>query len=208
MGALTWSPPYHSPSCPLQPAMPSSALVNLASVLPGQLGNWPLAPCAMEQQASDTSSISSNFVTGSNRVACCVVDHGAVAGAGVDVPALFGRVGIEVGNTGERVGTFAIAYAAHKALSPVWNGPCPVRLHHACSPLAAGVQVLLLPTQVPTFDGSCETSRLPCRYGSHQQWRSHRLLPGYWARRQTMPLKHENISLGSCEKSLGKGLSL
>jgi len=39
--------------------------------------------------------------------------------AGVDVPSLFSRVGIEVGNTGERVGTFAIAYAAHKALSPV-----------------------------------------------------------------------------------------
>lgn len=37
----------------------------------------------------------------------------------MDVPALFSRVGIEVGNTGERVGTFAIAYAAHKALSPV-----------------------------------------------------------------------------------------
>lgn len=39
--------------------------------------------------------------------------------AGVDVPSLFSRVGIEVGDTGERVGTFAIAYAAHKALSPV-----------------------------------------------------------------------------------------
>jgi hypothetical protein len=41
--------------------------------------------------------------------------------AGVDVPALCSRFGIEVGNTGERVGTFAIAYAAHKALSPVWH---------------------------------------------------------------------------------------
>jgi hypothetical protein len=37
------------------------------------------------------------------------------------VPALCSRFGIEVGNTGERVGTFAIAYAAHKALSPVWH---------------------------------------------------------------------------------------
>lgn len=43
----------------------------------------------------------------------------ALVSSGVDVPALFSRVGIEVGNTGERVGTFAIAYAAHKALSPV-----------------------------------------------------------------------------------------
>lgn len=57
--------------------------------------------------------------------------------AGVDVPALFSRVGIEVGNTGERVGTFAIAYAAHKALSPVRRCPCMVwlcyYLHHCNS---------------------------------------------------------------------------
>jgi hypothetical protein len=43
----------------------------------------------------------------------------ALVSSGVDVPALCSRFGIEVGNTGERVGTFAIAYAAHKALSPV-----------------------------------------------------------------------------------------
>ena len=33
--------------------------------------------------------------------------------------ALLSKVGIQVNNTSERVGTFAIAYAAHKALSPV-----------------------------------------------------------------------------------------
>jgi hypothetical protein len=38
---------------------------------------------------------------------------------GVDVAALLGKVGIQVNNTSERVGTVAIAYAAHKALSPV-----------------------------------------------------------------------------------------
>ena len=38
---------------------------------------------------------------------------------GVDVAALLGRVGLTVSGTSERVGTVAIAYAAHKALSPV-----------------------------------------------------------------------------------------
>ena len=38
---------------------------------------------------------------------------------GVDVAALLSRIGISVSDTNERVGTFAIAYAAHKALSPV-----------------------------------------------------------------------------------------
>ncbi|KAK9825100.1 hypothetical protein WJX74_008564 [Apatococcus lobatus] len=38
---------------------------------------------------------------------------------GVDVPALLDRFGLKVGGTGEKVGTVAIAYAAHKALSPV-----------------------------------------------------------------------------------------
>lgn len=32
---------------------------------------------------------------------------------------MLGKVGIEVTNTSEKVGTFALAYAAHKALSPV-----------------------------------------------------------------------------------------
>jgi len=41
--------------------------------------------------------------------------------AGVDVAALLGKVGIEAigGDTKERAGTFAIAYAAHKAASPI-----------------------------------------------------------------------------------------
>jgi hypothetical protein len=38
---------------------------------------------------------------------------------GVDVAALLARVGLTASDTSEKVGTFAIAYAAHKALSPV-----------------------------------------------------------------------------------------
>ena len=38
---------------------------------------------------------------------------------GVNVAALLQRVGLNVSDTSERVGTVAIAYAAHKALSPV-----------------------------------------------------------------------------------------
>ncbi|KAG1676344.1 hypothetical protein FOA52_001139 [Chlamydomonas sp. UWO 241] len=39
--------------------------------------------------------------------------------SGVDVGALLTKVGINVSSTSENVGTFAIAYAAHKALSPI-----------------------------------------------------------------------------------------
>lgn len=37
----------------------------------------------------------------------------------MDVGGLLARVGLKVTETSEKVGTFAIAYAAHKALSPV-----------------------------------------------------------------------------------------
>ena len=43
----------------------------------------------------------------------------ALVDSGVDVAGLLGNVGIEVGDTGEKVGTFAIAYTAHKAASPI-----------------------------------------------------------------------------------------
>ena len=43
----------------------------------------------------------------------------ALVSAGVDVSALLGRLGIEVSVTSERVGKIAIAYAAHKAASPI-----------------------------------------------------------------------------------------
>eukprot|EP00553_Chaetoceros_curvisetus_P011967 CAMPEP_0204636058 /NCGR_PEP_ID=MMETSP0717-20131115/33094_1 /ASSEMBLY_ACC=CAM_ASM_000666 /TAXON_ID=230516 /ORGANISM="Chaetoceros curvisetus" /LENGTH=114 /DNA_ID=CAMNT_0051655013 /DNA_START=183 /DNA_END=527 /DNA_ORIENTATION=- len=45
----------------------------------------------------------------------------ALVDAGVDVASLLSNVGITVqaGDTGEKVGTFAIAYAAHKAASPI-----------------------------------------------------------------------------------------
>jgi hypothetical protein len=39
--------------------------------------------------------------------------------AGVDVASLISQVGLQATDTSEKVGTFAIAYAAHKALSPV-----------------------------------------------------------------------------------------
>lgn len=39
--------------------------------------------------------------------------------AGVDVGSLVKKLGIDVNTTSESVGTFALAYAAHKALSPV-----------------------------------------------------------------------------------------
>ncbi|XP_009374783.2 uncharacterized protein LOC103963675 [Pyrus x bretschneideri] len=43
----------------------------------------------------------------------------ALISAGVDVQALLQKVGISGSETGERVGTFALAYAAHKAASPI-----------------------------------------------------------------------------------------
>nr|GMD71363.1 Protein FAM210B like [Ipomoea batatas] len=43
----------------------------------------------------------------------------ALISAGVDVQALLQKVGISPNETGEKVGTFALAYAAHKAASPI-----------------------------------------------------------------------------------------
>lgn len=43
----------------------------------------------------------------------------AAVSAGVDVADLLSRIGLQVTDTSEAVGTFTIAYAAHKALSPV-----------------------------------------------------------------------------------------
>ncbi|KAI3984936.1 hypothetical protein MKX01_004704 [Papaver californicum] len=43
----------------------------------------------------------------------------ALINAGVDVQALLQKVGISASETGEKVGTFALAYAAHKAASPI-----------------------------------------------------------------------------------------
>jgi hypothetical protein len=42
-----------------------------------------------------------------------------LVGAGLDVGALLAKVGIEVTNNSEKVGTVALAYAAHKAASPI-----------------------------------------------------------------------------------------
>lgn len=43
----------------------------------------------------------------------------ALVSAGVDVAALLGKLGIDAGGGQERVGTVALAYAAHKAASPI-----------------------------------------------------------------------------------------
>eukprot|EP00232_Nephroselmis_pyriformis_P019330 CAMPEP_0182873620 /NCGR_PEP_ID=MMETSP0034_2-20130328/12441_1 /TAXON_ID=156128 /ORGANISM="Nephroselmis pyriformis, Strain CCMP717" /LENGTH=204 /DNA_ID=CAMNT_0025006279 /DNA_START=53 /DNA_END=667 /DNA_ORIENTATION=- len=43
----------------------------------------------------------------------------ALVSSGVDIGSLLGKVGLEVTSTSTNVGTFALAYAAHKALSPV-----------------------------------------------------------------------------------------
>jgi len=45
---------------------------------------------------------------------------------GVDVGALLSNVGIDAGDGGEKAGTFAIAYAAHKAASPIRFPPTVV----------------------------------------------------------------------------------
>lgn len=43
----------------------------------------------------------------------------ALVDNGVDVAGFLSNIGLEAGGNGEKVGTFAIAYAAHKAASPI-----------------------------------------------------------------------------------------
>ncbi|KAL3618498.1 hypothetical protein CASFOL_037580 [Castilleja foliolosa] len=57
----------------------------------------------------------------------------ALINAGVDVPALLQKVGISTNETSEKVGTFALAYAAHKAASPIRFPPTV-----ALTPVVAG----------------------------------------------------------------------
>ncbi|KAI4334193.1 hypothetical protein L6164_018912 [Bauhinia variegata] len=57
----------------------------------------------------------------------------ALISAGVDVAALLDKVGISTNETGEKVGTFALAYAAHKAASPIRFPPTV-----ALTPIVAG----------------------------------------------------------------------
>eukprot|EP00200_Dunaliella_tertiolecta_P005764 CAMPEP_0202355822 /NCGR_PEP_ID=MMETSP1126-20121109/10552_1 /ASSEMBLY_ACC=CAM_ASM_000457 /TAXON_ID=3047 /ORGANISM="Dunaliella tertiolecta, Strain CCMP1320" /LENGTH=172 /DNA_ID=CAMNT_0048948493 /DNA_START=1268 /DNA_END=1785 /DNA_ORIENTATION=- len=55
-------------------------------------------------------------------ISFAIVSFGAcytLVNAGVNIADLLSRIGLEVNQTSEQVGTFAIAYAAHKALSPV-----------------------------------------------------------------------------------------
>ncbi|KAL3692675.1 hypothetical protein R1sor_006326 [Riccia sorocarpa] len=53
--------------------------------------------------------------------------------SGVDVASLLQKVGIQTNETGEKVGTFALAYAAHKAASPIRFPPTV-----ALTPIVAG----------------------------------------------------------------------
>jgi hypothetical protein len=57
----------------------------------------------------------------------------ALISAGVDVPGLLDRVGLTVTSTSEKFGTFALAYAAHKAMSPIRFPPTV-----ALTPVVAG----------------------------------------------------------------------
>lgn len=57
----------------------------------------------------------------------------ALISAGVDVQALLQKVGISTNETSEKVGTFALAYAAHKAASPIRFPPTV-----ALTPIVAG----------------------------------------------------------------------
>ncbi|XP_020245732.1 uncharacterized protein LOC109823770 [Asparagus officinalis] len=57
----------------------------------------------------------------------------ALVSAGIDVQALLAKVGIAADETGGKVGTFALAYAAHKAASPIRFPPTV-----ALTPIVAG----------------------------------------------------------------------
>ncbi len=57
----------------------------------------------------------------------------ALISAGIDVQALLQKVGISTNETSEKVGTFALAYAAHKAASPIRFPPTV-----ALTPIVAG----------------------------------------------------------------------
>nr|TKR98511.1 hypothetical protein D5086_0000202480 [Populus alba] len=57
----------------------------------------------------------------------------ALISAGIDVQALLLKVGISTDANGEKVGTFALAYAAHKAASPIRFPPTV-----ALTPIVAG----------------------------------------------------------------------
>ncbi|ESW04473.1 hypothetical protein PHAVU_011G097600 [Phaseolus vulgaris] len=57
----------------------------------------------------------------------------ALISAGVDVQAVLQKIGISADENGEKVGTFALAYAAHKAASPIRFPPTV-----ALTPIVAG----------------------------------------------------------------------
>ncbi|KAL1361390.1 hypothetical protein HN51_009781 [Arachis hypogaea] len=57
----------------------------------------------------------------------------ALISAGIDVQFLLQKLGISADETGEKVGTFALAYAAHKAASPIRFPPTV-----ALTPVVAG----------------------------------------------------------------------
>lgn len=106
------------------------------------------------------------------------------------MPALCSRFGIEVGNTGERVGTFAIAYAAHKALSPVWH------VYVSCITSMCLHHWDVYPGVPWMADARANLYHRPLsRFDSHRRWHSPQSWPGYLARREATrsSLEHEVV---------------
>ncbi|KAG2452568.1 hypothetical protein HYH02_002805 [Chlamydomonas schloesseri] len=79
----------------------------------GKLSNTEQAKRLLAQYGSAYLITSISFAIVSFAACYVAVD------SGVDMAGMLGRFGLEVSDTSEKVGTFALAYAAHKALSPV-----------------------------------------------------------------------------------------
>ncbi|KAG2446005.1 hypothetical protein HXX76_000608 [Chlamydomonas incerta] len=79
----------------------------------GKLSNTEQAKRLLAQYGSAYLITSISFAIVSFAACYVAVD------SGVDMAGVLARFGLEASDTSEKVGTFALAYAAHKALSPV-----------------------------------------------------------------------------------------
>eukprot|EP00210_Caulerpa_lentillifera_P007367 g7042.t1 len=79
----------------------------------GKKGSGEIAKELLKKYGSAYLITSISFAIVSYAICYFLVD------IGVDVAALLSKVGINVSNTSEKIGTAAIAYAAHKAASPI-----------------------------------------------------------------------------------------
>ncbi|PNW74717.1 hypothetical protein CHLRE_12g485850v5 [Chlamydomonas reinhardtii] len=79
----------------------------------GKLSNTEQAKRLLAQYGSAYLITSISFAIVSFAACYLAVD------SGVDMAGVLARFGLEASDTSEKVGTFALAYAAHKALSPV-----------------------------------------------------------------------------------------